>query len=99
MDVVYNTPEGRQVYGPRTIGYVKDDVLYLNAVAPDIMIESEDQIEGLTPLVPVGTRFFLPGGQGSWQVGTDGTVTKDEIPGMFYLNTDNMNLYYNSEVE
>ena len=99
MNVVYNIPEGNQVYGGRTIGYVKDDILYLNSPAQDIMIENEDQIDELLPIVPIGTRFFLSGGQGSWQVGIDGTVTKDEVPGMFYLNPENMNLYYNSEVE
>jgi hypothetical protein len=98
MDVKNLTPDGFKTYGNKVIGYVKDSTLYLNSPEIKIMIEKESDIEELAPLLPPGTQFFLAGSQQTWQLGADGTASKSEIPGTFYLDPDTMELYYTPEV-
>ena len=96
MEVINLRPEGFQTYGNRVIGYVKDNVLYLNSPELDIMVEEESQIDELKDKVPPGTRFFLAGGQDNWQIDANGEPAKSEIPGTFYIDPETMNLYYTS---
>ena len=99
MDIRDVRPEGFQTYGNKVIGYVKDNVLYLNSPGLQIMIEEESQIDDLKGKVPPGTRFFLAGGHENWQMGADGEPVKSEIPGTFYIDPETMNLYYTTEGE
>lgn len=99
MNIVHKTPEGFQTYGNRVIGYVKDNVLYLNQPELKIMLETASQLDELKGQFPPGTQFFLPGSQESWQLGADGEPAKNEIPGTFYIDPETMNLYYSSEGE
>ena len=99
MKTVNMTPDGFPVYGSRVIGYVKDNVLYLNQKELRIMIEDESQIDELKTQLPPGTTFFLAGSSKTWQLGADGEATQSEIPGTFYLDPETMNLYYTSEGE
>lgn len=99
LEVINLIPEGFRTYGTKTIGYVKDNKLYLNSPELRIMVESEAQIASIADQLPPGTKFFLAGDQATWQSGSNGDVSKFEIPGTFYLDPGTMNLYYNSEVE
>lgn len=99
MQIVNLNPEGFQAYGNKVIGYVKDNILYLNSPEMNIMIENESDIAELQGMLPPGTRFFLAGSQQTWKIGSDGTPSKSEIPGKFYLDPETMFLYYTSEVD
>lgn len=97
MEIINLTPEGHRTYGNSVIGYVKDGKVYLNSPELRIMVENESQVAELSQKFPPGTRFFLPGSNKSWQSGSDGTPTQDEMIGSFYLDPESMNLYYNPE--
>jgi hypothetical protein len=99
IEIINLIPQGFNTYGNQVIGYVKDSKLYLNSPALNIIVGSEDDIEELTDIVPPGTRFFLAGSNTSWQLGSDGTIVSNEIPGTFYIDPETMNLYYTTEVE
>lgn len=97
IEIINLTPGGVQTYGNGMIGYVKGGKLYLNSPELKIMVENEDQVAELSQKLPPGTRFFLPGSNKSWQTGSDGTPTQNEMIGSFYLDPESMNLYYNPE--
>ena len=99
MQIIHLTPEGFKTHGNAVMGYVKDGILYLNSPALNVMIENESDIDELKDALPPGTRFFLAGSHETWQLGANGTPSKSEIPGTFYLDPETMNLYYTSEVE
>lgn len=97
METVNLVPEGFRAYGNGVIGYVKNGKLYLNQEQLKIMIEEESQIDELKDQVPPGTKFFLAGSGQYWQLGADGELVQNEIDGSFFLDPDDMNLYYTTE--
>lgn len=93
--------DGFLVHGNPTIGYVKDDKLYLNSPEMRVMIDSESQIEGIKAYLPPGTRLFLKDGTKAWRLGADGEPAEIQAPtatidGDFYIDPETMNLYYTS---
>lgn len=64
--------DDRQVTTKTQINYVKDGVVYTGAIQDTVMVESEDDLEGLADF-PVGTVAFTAGFGGMWQLAADGT--------------------------
>lgn len=94
IEIVNLSPEGFKTYGNNVIGYVKNNKLYMNSPELRIMVETEEQATELAAVLPPGTKFFLAGGQTMWQSGADGTTTKNDMTGTFYIDPETMNLYY-----
>lgn len=75
MQIVNLVPEGFPVYNAETIGYVKDNKLYVNVPVLHFIVTDETDLEGLDN-VPIGSVAFTADESSKWRLGIDGTWEK-----------------------
>lgn len=72
MEIVNEYEFAQRAQTVSEIDYVQDGVLHICAPSEGVMVESEDQLEGLPDYRP-GTIAFTAGFKKMWQLGADGT--------------------------
>lgn len=72
METVNLVPAGFPVYNAETIAYVKDNKLFINVPALNILVSSEYDLDNFDN-VPIGSVAFTADEKHKWRMGADGT--------------------------
>lgn len=71
MEIVNMIPAGFPVYNAETVAYVKDDKLYMNVPALNILVSDESDLTSLDN-VPIGSVAYTADETAKWRLGIDG---------------------------
>lgn len=71
MEIINLVPAGFPVYNSETVAYVKDDKLYMNVPAMNILVSDESDLTNLDN-VPIGSVAFTADESSKWRLGIDG---------------------------